>query len=89
MSVVFFTRWIMFPLRTRAMFETDIEQTTYLSTIVIAAATILELLALIPGANWKNWEWVAFGLWWFVVGMALVGSSEHVFVDNLWVVMVF
>jgi tellurite resistance protein TehA-like permease len=57
------------------MFDTDIDQTTYLSTGTIAAATLVELVALIPGSRWNNWEYVAYGLWWAVVLMALLGGS--------------
>jgi tellurite resistance protein TehA-like permease len=76
-TATFFTRWIMFPKPTRAMFDNEIDQTTYVSTgtITIAAATLVELVALVPGAKWSNWEYVAYALWWATVLLALLGGS--------------
>lgn len=74
-TLTFFTRWIMFPGPTRKMFDTDVDQTTYLSCGTIAAATLVELVALIPGAHWNNWGYVAYALWWAVVALALLGGS--------------
>jgi tellurite resistance protein TehA-like permease len=65
----------MFPAPTRKMFDTDVDQTTYLSCGTIAAATLVELVALIPGAHWNNWGYVAYALWWAVVALALLGGS--------------
>ena len=65
----------MFPKPTRAMFDSEIDQTTYLSTGTIAAATLVELVALVPGGEWNNWEYVAFALWWATVLLALLGGS--------------
>jgi tellurite resistance protein TehA-like permease len=56
------------------MFETDIDQTTYLSAISIASSTLIELVALIPGQEWHNWQYVALALWWASVLIAMVAS---------------
>ena len=74
-TLTFFTRWIMFPEPTRKMFDTDVDQTTYLSCGTIAAATLVELVALIPGQRWDKWEYVAYALWWAVVALAMLGGS--------------
>lgn len=74
-SAAFITRWFMFPAKTRALFETDVEQTAYLSCSGIALATIVELTALIPGSTWSRWEVVSFSLWWVTVAYALFGSA--------------
>ena len=65
----------MFPEPTRKMFDTDVDQTTYLSCGTIAAATLVELVALIPGQRWGKWEYVAYALWWAVVALAMLGGS--------------
>lgn len=65
----------MFPAKTRALFETDVEQTAYLSCSGVALATIVELTALIPGSTWNRWEVVSFSLWWVTVAYAMFGSA--------------
>lgn len=57
------------------MFDTDVDQTTYLSCGTIAAATLVELVALVPGQRWAHWDVVAYALWWAVVGLAMLGGS--------------
>jgi tellurite resistance protein TehA-like permease len=74
-SAAFITRWFIFPAKTRALFETDVEQTAYLSCSGVALATIVELTALIPGSTWHRWEVVSFALWWVTVAYALFGSA--------------
>lgn len=56
------------------MFETDVEQTTYLSTTTIASATLIELVALNCGQYWEHWDTVSFALWWAQVALA-VGAA--------------
>lgn len=74
-SVIFITRWIMFPVKTRNLFETDVEQTAYLACSGIALATLVELTGLIPGSTWSRWEYVSFALWWVTVAYTLFGSA--------------
>lgn len=74
-TLTFFTRWIMFPAPTRKMFDSDVDQTTYLSCGTIAAATLVELVTLIPGTHWHNWGYAAYALWWAVVVLSLFAGS--------------
>lgn len=91
-SLTFLSRCIKHPSATVKMFETDVEQTTYLSTTSIAAATIVELLALICGSRWNNWQYASFALWWAVVLLSVTSATttywllvrdEKVAIDNL------
>ena len=91
-SLTFVIRWIRFPSLTAELFETDVEQTAYLSTTTIATATIVELTALICGSRWNNWQYACFAFWWFTVLMSLVSTvttywilirDESVAIDNL------
>lgn len=68
---LFVWRWVITPHETLRMFEHDVEMTTYLSTVAIAAATLIELVALEVGATWRHWEIVSFALWWGSVALSL------------------
>ncbi len=57
------------------MFESEVEQTTYLSTTTIAAATLTELVCLICGSTWHNWRYVGYAFWWATVAQSLVSST--------------
>ncbi|OCF37564.1 hypothetical protein I316_00690 [Kwoniella heveanensis BCC8398] len=74
-ALTFFSRWIFFPRSTAEMFESDVEQTTYLSTTTIAAATLVELVSLICGSTWHNWQYACYGLWWATVLLSLISST--------------
>lgn len=91
-ATAFLTRWVLYPGKTAKLFETDVEQTTYLSASSIAFATLIEMLSLICGASWTGWEKVSYGFWWVAVALALVASTttyfllirdEQVNLDNL------
>ncbi|WVF70057.1 hypothetical protein IAT40_004844 [Kwoniella sp. CBS 6097] len=74
-AVTFFSRWVIFPKSTAKMFESDVEQTTYLSTTTIASATLVELVSLVCGSTWHNWQYACFGLWWATVLLSLISST--------------
>lgn len=57
------------------MFESDVEQTTYLSTTTIAAATLTELVSLICGSTWNKWQYACYGIWWATVALTLVSAT--------------
>jgi tellurite resistance protein TehA-like permease len=73
-ALTFLTRFLIYPTSTLHLFQTDIEQTTYLSTTAIAFATLVELIALTPESTFGNWQYVSFALWWCAVLWSLVAS---------------
>ncbi|KAK4689577.1 hypothetical protein P7C73_g534, partial [Tremellales sp. Uapishka_1] len=88
----FALRWVWFTDSTASMFEHDVEQTTYLSTISISLSTLTELVSLICGSEWDKWQYVSFAFWWITVALALVTTSitywllirdEEVSISNL------
>lgn len=74
-SATFLTRWICFTRSTALMFESDVEQTTYLSTTTIAAATLTELVSLVCGSTWHSWQYVSFAFYWATVALTLVSAT--------------
>lgn len=91
-AITFIARWIYFPAATAILFETDVEQTTYLSTTTVAMATLLEMAALVLGSTWNNWQYACYGMWWLLVVLSLVSSmttywllirDEEVHLSNL------
>jgi len=91
-SITFLLRWIWFTKTTAKLFESDVEQTTYLSTTTIAAATLVELVSLVCGAKWNHWQHACFALWWVTVSLGLFSATttywllirdEKVSIENL------
>ena len=74
-SLTFLTRWIGYTKSTADMFENDVEQTTYLSTTTIASATLTELVSLICGSTWHDWQYVSYAFWWATVALTLVSGT--------------
>lgn len=72
---IFVLRWIWFTKSTARMFESEVEQTTYLSTTTIAASTIVEMISLVCGSTWKNWQYASFAFWWATVLLALISAT--------------
>ena len=91
-GITFLARWVYFPKTTAKLFETDIEQTTYLSTTAIAAATLVELVSLVCGAKWAHWDVACFALWWVTLAFSIFSATtvywllirdENVKIENL------
>ena len=79
-SVTFFTRWVRFTESTVHMFSSDVEQTTYLATSVIASATLVELISLQCGSTWHNWQYACFALWWATVALAFFAAATTYYI---------
>jgi len=74
------------------MFSTNVEQSTYLATTSIAFASLTELVSLVCGGTWRNWQYVSYALWWVALLLALAAATttywllvrdEQVAIENL------
>lgn len=69
---VFIARWIVFPKSTATTLTSEFEETTSVSTAVIATATLVEMVSLVLGSTWSRWQYVSYACWWATVAFAVV-----------------